>query len=81
MYGYASVPNYNNRPTTTHQDILDLYDRAIALAIKEAAAVEEERSEFRSGETGRCAHADRFKDGATAVRIGHDCEWGKGSIG
>jgi hypothetical protein len=36
MYGYASVPNYNNRPTTTHKDILDLYDRAIALAIKEA---------------------------------------------
>jgi hypothetical protein len=39
--GHSPVPDYNGRPTTTHKDILDLFDRAIALAIKEAAAAEQ----------------------------------------
>jgi hypothetical protein len=34
----GSVPKFNDHPDTTHADILNLYDKAIALAEKEAKA-------------------------------------------
>ena len=34
--GQRSIHRYNDHPTTTKQDILDLYDRAIALALNQA---------------------------------------------
>lgn len=33
--GRISIYRYNDAPTTTKQDILDLYDRAIALALNQ----------------------------------------------